>query len=98
MDTDASGTEVTSNEEAFPDKTGRPPPIILTPTANLIQLQKLLKSVVKESFEFCSTRNGTRVIARDMADFQSVKFHSDANNLSFYSFYPKSEKPMKAVL
>jgi hypothetical protein len=27
MDTDASGTEATSNEEALPGKTGRPPPI-----------------------------------------------------------------------
>jgi hypothetical protein len=32
-----------------------------------------------------------------MADFQSVKFHFDAHNLSYYSFYPKSEIPMKAV-
>jgi hypothetical protein len=33
-----------------------------------------------------------------MADFQSVKSHFDANNLSYSSFYPKSEKPMKAVI
>jgi hypothetical protein len=36
MDTDASGTEATSNEEAVPSTTGRPPPVILTSTANLI--------------------------------------------------------------
>jgi hypothetical protein len=98
MDTDASGTEATSNEEAVPGKTGRPPPIILTSTANLIQLQKQLQSVVKENFELRSTRNGTRVITRSMADFQSVKSHFDAHNLSYYPFYPKSEKPMKAVI
>jgi hypothetical protein len=33
-----------------------------------------------------------------MADFQSVKFQFDPNNLSYYSFYPKSENPMKAVI
>jgi hypothetical protein len=33
-----------------------------------------------------------------MAHFQSVKSHFDAHNLSYYSFYPKSEKPMKAVI
>jgi hypothetical protein len=33
-----------------------------------------------------------------MADFQSVKSHFDAHNLFYYSFYPKSEKPMKAVI
>jgi hypothetical protein len=43
MDTDASGTEATSNEEAVPGKTGGPPPVILTSTTNLIQLQKQRK-------------------------------------------------------
>jgi hypothetical protein len=33
-----------------------------------------------------------------MVDFQRVKSHFDANNLSYYPFYPKSEKPMKAVI
>jgi hypothetical protein len=33
-----------------------------------------------------------------MADFQSVKSHFDANNLYYYSFYPKSEKLIKAVI
>jgi hypothetical protein len=98
MDTDASGTEATSNEEEVPCKTGRPPPIILTSTANLIQLQKQLNSAVKVNFEFCSTRKITGVITRVMVDFQSVKSHFDANNLSYYSFYPKSEKRMKAVI
>jgi hypothetical protein len=48
MDTDASGTEAISNEEAHPGKTGRPPPIILTSATNLIQVQKELKIVVNE--------------------------------------------------
>jgi hypothetical protein len=33
-----------------------------------------------------------------MADFQSVKSHFDTNNLSYNSFYPKSENPMKTVI
>jgi hypothetical protein len=33
-----------------------------------------------------------------VAEFQSVKSHFDAINLSYYTFYPKSEKPMKAVI
>jgi hypothetical protein len=98
MDTDSSGTKATSKEEAVPGKASRPPPVILTSTTILIHLRKKLRSVVKENIEFCSTRNGTRVITRGMADFQSVKSHFDTNNLSSYTFYPKSEKPMKAVI
>jgi hypothetical protein len=98
MDTDSSGTEEKTEEEAVPDKTCRPPPIILTSSINLIQLQKQLKSVVKGDFEFRSTRNGTRVVTKGMADFEAVKSYFTSNNLSFYSFYPKSQKPIKAVI
>jgi hypothetical protein len=54
--------------------------------------------VVKEGIVIRSTRNRTTVITRDVADYQFVKPHFDTNNLSYYSFYPKSEKPMKTVI
>jgi hypothetical protein len=60
-------------------------------------LQKQLKGVVNENFEFRNTRNGTTVITRSMGDFLSVKSHVDLRELSYYSFSPKSEKPIKAV-
>jgi hypothetical protein len=33
-----------------------------------------------------------------MVDFQSIGSHFDTNTLSYYPFYSKSEKPMKAVI
>jgi hypothetical protein len=33
-----------------------------------------------------------------MADFQSVKSHFDSQILSYYSSFPKSEKPIKAAI
>jgi hypothetical protein len=98
MDTESASAEATMNEETVPGKTGRPPPIILTSEANLIQLQKQLKNVVKGDFEFRSTRNGTRVVTKGMADFEAVKSHFSNNSLSYYSFVPKSQKPIKAVI
>jgi hypothetical protein len=73
MDTEASDTEESPQEEATPGKTGRPPPIVITATVNLLQLQKLIKSVVKENFEFRNTRNGTKVITKTLGDFAAVK-------------------------
>jgi hypothetical protein len=35
------------------------------------------------------------VITKDMVDYQSVEAHFETNNL--YTFYPKSQKPIKAV-
>jgi hypothetical protein len=91
MDTDSSGSEIIPQEEAVPAKTCRPPPIILTSPTNFIQLKKQLKNVVKEDFEFRNTRNGIKVITRGMADFLAIKSHFEGNNLSFFTFYSKSE-------
>jgi hypothetical protein len=33
-----------------------------------------------------------------MADFLAIKSHFEGNNLSFFTFYPKCEKPIKAVI
>jgi endonuclease V-like protein UPF0215 family len=33
-----------------------------------------------------------------MVDYQAVKSRFDQNSLSYYTFYPKAEKPIKAVL
>jgi hypothetical protein len=49
MDTDATGAEATSNEEAVPGKTDRPHLIILTSATNLIQLEKKMQSVAEEN-------------------------------------------------
>jgi hypothetical protein len=97
MDTDSANSEA-SCKETTPGKTGRPPPIILTSAVNLIQLQKQLKGVVSEDFEFRSTRNETRVITRGLADFQSIKSYFDNQSLQYYTVFPKSEKPIKAVI
>jgi hypothetical protein len=96
MDTDTSGTEANTVEEAVPGKAGRPPPIILTATTNLIQ-KRQLKNVSKGVFAFRNIKTGTRVITRSMTDFEAVKFYFSTHNLSYYSFFPKSQKPIKAV-
>jgi hypothetical protein len=33
-----------------------------------------------------------------MVNYQPLKTHFEPNNLSYYTFYPKSEKPIKAVI
>jgi hypothetical protein len=76
----------------------RKPQVILMSTINLIQLQRQLRNVVKSDSEFCNTKNGTRVITKSMADFEAVKTHLSNNNLSHFAFFPKSSKPIKAVI
>jgi hypothetical protein len=79
-------------------KAGRQPPIILTSAANLIQLQKEINTVAKQTFEFLNTGNGTRVTTMDMVDYLEVKAHFDSSNMFYFTFFPKSLKPVKAVI
>jgi hypothetical protein len=76
----------------------RPPPIILTSATNLLQLQKSIKGMVKGSFEFRSSKNGTRVLTKEMADFSAIKSFFLSKKFDFYTFFPKSQKPIKAVI
>jgi hypothetical protein len=64
MDTEKEDGEGQNSEVEKQQKTGRPPPIILTSATNLITLQAKLKVLVHVSFEFRNTRNGTRVITK----------------------------------
>jgi hypothetical protein len=54
--------------------------------------------VLKDNFEFRSTRNGTRIITKTMADFSAFKSYLEKNNLAYFNFYPKTLKPIKAVI
>jgi hypothetical protein len=69
---------------------GPPPPIVLTSQLNLIRLQRQLRGLLKGNFEFRSTRNGTTIV--------TLPSHFESNNLPYFTFYPKSQKPIKAVI
>jgi hypothetical protein len=69
-DTDTISTEAMSLEESVPIKRVDSPPTVLTSTTNLIHFQKHLKDLVKENFEYRSSRNLTRVISKNVAVFQ----------------------------
>jgi hypothetical protein len=91
--------EETGGDQQEPSsQAGRPLPIILTSATNLLQLQKKLRGLAKGNFEFRTSRNGTRVVTREMADFSAVKAYFTSENLSFYTFFPKSLKPVKPVI
>jgi hypothetical protein len=92
---DKPGSET---QQPLSSKAGRPPSIVLTTATNLMQLQKRIRDIVTGNFEFRSTRSGTRIVTKEMADFSAIQKHLDNNNLSYFTFFPKSEKPIKAVV
>jgi hypothetical protein len=61
-------------------------------------LQRQFKGFVTGNFEFHSTRSGTRIVAKEMADFSAIKTFLEEKELSFYTFFPKSEKPFEAII
>jgi hypothetical protein len=95
--TETEGVEE-QDEQQTSVSPGRPPPIVSTTPANLLQLQKHIKGLVKGNFKFRSTRNGTRVVTLEMAEYSAVRALFDGRKMSYYTFHPKSEKPIKDVI
>jgi vacuolar-type H+-ATPase subunit I/STV1 len=91
--------EDTSSESQQPaaKKAGRAPPIILTSTTNLLALQKRISKIVTGNFEFRNTRSGTRIVTKEMTDISAIRKYLEQNNLSYFTLFPKSKKPIKAV-
>jgi hypothetical protein len=90
--------DVDHKQQSQNSRRGRTPPIKLTSAINLIRLQKQLKSFMKGSFEFRNTRNGTRVVAKEVTNFSAIKEHFNSQNQNCFIFFPKSLKPMKALM
>jgi hypothetical protein len=61
-------------------------------------MQKKLKGLCKGDFEFCSMRNGTRIITKEMADYSAIHSYLETHKLPYFTFFPKSQKPIKAVI
>jgi len=76
----------------------RPPPIIITAQINLLNFQGEIKAIKKVSFELRNAKDGTGVVTREMADYLAIKKHLEQKKAPFYTFHPKSEEPIKAVI
>jgi hypothetical protein len=72
----------------------RPSLILMKTTINLLSFQPRIRAIVKGSFEFRNTKNGARVIAREMAKYLAIKSHLEQRKINFYTFDPKSMKPI----
>jgi hypothetical protein len=82
-------------QQPSPSNSGRPPPIVLTSITNFIQMQRQITKITTGNFEFRNTRNGTRIVTKEMADFSAVKKCLERTNLPYYPYFPKSENPVK---
>jgi hypothetical protein len=98
METETTGTENTLLVQKIPRKLGRVSPNMITSTTNLIQLQSDLKDHVKWQHKFQNTRNGTRIITKEMEDYPDMKSCLEKNNLYYFTLSLDSKKPMKAVI
>jgi hypothetical protein len=70
----------------------------MTFTTNLIRSQSDLEGHVQGEYELRNTRNGTRIITKEMADYLAMKSYLEKNNLHYFTFSPNSEKPIKVVI
>jgi hypothetical protein len=97
MDTTTEAENTLLQQEA-PRKPGRPPPIMMTSTTNIIRLQSDLKEHIKGEYEFKNSQYGTRIIIKEMAEYSAIKSYLEKNNLHYFTFPPNSKKPIKAII
>jgi hypothetical protein len=50
---------------------------------------------MKGNSEFCNTRQGTWVVMKGMAVFSATSSQFERNNFPYFTFHPKSRKPIK---
>jgi hypothetical protein len=70
MEIEGAKEETHDGDQGTTNQAGSLPPIILTYATKLLQLQKSIKGFVKGSFEFRSTKNGTRVLTSRLLSHQ----------------------------
>jgi hypothetical protein len=95
---DAGDTTERQQHQAPFSQAGRQSPIVLTSQGSPMQLQRKLKGLLKGNFGFRNTKSGTRVVMKGMAYFSAIRSHYESNILPYFTFYPKSQKPIKAVI
>jgi hypothetical protein len=85
------GNSSTDAGDQATSQAGRPPPIIITAATNLLQLQKKQRVFVKGSVEFRNTRNGTRVVTKELSDFSVIKASRQGKSVLLYLLPQKHE-------
>jgi hypothetical protein len=74
------------------------PPVTIRVSLNLLNFQGELKPIIKDTFEFRTTRNGIKVVTKDTANYSALMRYFVASKIPYYTFHPKSLKSAKAVI
>jgi hypothetical protein len=90
--------EDSSKQQKPTNKAGRPPPHNPDVCSEPHSAVEATKNVVKDDFEFRSAKIGIRSVPKGMDDFEKVKTHFSKSDLSYFSFFPRFQKPIKAVI
>jgi hypothetical protein len=57
-----------------------------------------MKASMKSTFEYRTTKNGIKVVTKDIVDYSTILRLLDPRKISYYTFHPKSLKAVKAVI
>jgi hypothetical protein len=98
MDMETTEAEKTLQEQEAPRKPGRPLPIVMTFTMDLIGLQSDLQDHVRGEYKSQNTKNGAQIVTKEVVNYPAMKSYLEKNNLHYFTLSPNSEKPIKAVI
>jgi hypothetical protein len=73
-------------------------PIILTPEANLISLQRETKTSCGRGVHLPEHCKRNPITSKSMVDYNAIQEFRTEKNLHFFTFYTKADKPVKAFI
>jgi hypothetical protein len=79
--------------------TGRPPLIILASSIKLLKFHGDINAIAKRNFEFRTSRNDTRVVRQEMADYSAIILNLMCKicNVSPSTLKPRNSRPSSGI-
>jgi hypothetical protein len=71
---------------------------MLTSPDNVIAFQQDIKLISQDHFSLRTTGSGIRIVTHCMADCKAILSYLPEHNLHHLTFYPQSDKPIKAAV
>ena len=79
-------------------KEPRPPPVTVLCHDNIFQINRELKTILKEEFKVINTREGFRYYTATVEDHRQLKAYFDAKGKHYYSCQLRAELPLRVML
>lgn len=97
-ETEAENPAQEGDEGQPPNRSPKPPPITVPDLPNTLQFNKKIKGKITGDYKVVSTREGMKLYASNIEDFNLIKNELKQDNINFFTYQLRQERPIRVVL